>query len=403
MNPTLRRVAIALAWGAACIVAVTLGLQRYAASTNAGQPDLGTYFLPAAQAIVGGESPWSVAGYFYSPLVALLLVPVADGSIAVEYWTALRLLAGAASCVLAAFAFVPRGAWFRAGIVAVVALVTLLWSWPTTVSLWLGQVELIVLLSLAATAYFHSRGHRYASGIALGAAAVLKTWPALFVFWLVRRRWRTRARYWAGVATAAIAAVIMAVLVGGFPGVVDMVSSPFRGADQELAANSVWGVGRLLFSANPMAEPVVDSSALRWTVSVVLALCVLALLATTLIWPGPGPIALFNLVLLVILLLPVSHFFYLILALPALWWWVARAVDDPRRVECWVVLGVLALWWVAAFRVSPDGDGLASTSWRSLLLVFTTSLAAATASVIGASRIDSHGAEIRERAMSSPA
>ena len=119
-----------------------------------------------------------MAGYFYSPLVALLLVPVESTTFATEYWTALRIAAGIAACAFAAFACTPRGSWLRTGIVCVGALITLMWSWPATLDLWAGQVEFLVLLAMSIAAFAESRRHRFITGFALGIGAVIKTWLA---------------------------------------------------------------------------------------------------------------------------------------------------------------------------------------------------------------------------------
>ncbi len=62
-------------WLAAGAAAVALGIQRFTDAAFDAQPDLNGFFLPAARAIAAGDSPYTVAGYFYSPLVALLLHP----------------------------------------------------------------------------------------------------------------------------------------------------------------------------------------------------------------------------------------------------------------------------------------------------------------------------------------
>ncbi len=373
-------------WTIAGLAAVALGYQRFRQAIGNGQPDLGQYFLPAARAILAGDSPYEVVGYFYTPLVALLMAPFAESPWAVEYWTVLRILCGIASCVLAGLAFSRPGEWLRAGFITLVAVVTLLWSWPATVSLWLGQVELLVLLALLGSVYFEARGRPILAGFALGAAALVKTWPALFALWLLRSGWRTRGRQWIGLAAAGALAIVMAMVVAGPSGVLSMLQGPLSGADQPLAANSVWGVTRVMFSGSSIAEPLVEAPLARWTIAVVLMMWVLALLVVTLMRPGSASIALFNTVFTVILLLPVSHFFYAILALPALWWWFGQLMRTPRDPRVWIPVSALGVWWVVVFRITPDGDGLASTTWGSVALMFGASLLAATVSVVCAAR-----------------
>lgn len=357
-------------------------MQRYAAAAGDPQPDFGGFFLPAARSIVAGESPYLVSGYFYSPLVALLLTPFASSDAAVPAWTVMRIAAGIVACVVAAFACTPRGNLLRTGMLALLALVTLLWSVPTSLDLWAGQVELLVLLVLVTAALAETRGWKFTAGFALGLAAVVKTWPALFTVWLLRAGWRSRARQWVGVAAAALVAIALAALTGGSEAVIDMIRAPFTGAEQPLlAANSVWGLPRVLFSDSPMAEPIIESPALRIVTTVILVVWVAALGVVALVRPGPPVISLFNVTFLVILLLPVSHYFYVIYALPALWWWAARVIEKPRSAIAWAVLSVLALWWIAVFRIAPAGDGFMITTWPSLLRIFSACLVAATVSV----------------------
>lgn len=380
-------IATTFSWLTAATAAVVLGIQRFTDAAFDPQPDLTGFFLPAARALAAGESPYTVAGYFYSPLVAVILAPFADQTWVTAYWTALRIVAGIGACVITAVAFTPRGAWLRAGMIATLALVTLLWSWPSTLDLWAGQIELIVLLALGCAVYAKSRGSRFWAGFALGMGAVLKTWPASFALWLMRRGAQRRAREWIGVAAAAGVAVVLAVATGGVVAVLDMVFGPLQGGDQPLlAANSIWGISRVLFSETPMADPLVVSPSLRISLAVVLAVWLAALGVVILARPGPPGVSLFNVAFVVILALPVSHYFYVIYALPLMWWWAARALDRPHSAARWAVFATMLVWWVIVFRIPPEGDGFMATTWSSLLRIFITCLCGLTVSVIAASR-----------------
>lgn len=384
------RVAATIAvWTVAALAAAVLSVQRFREAAFEPQPDFGGFFLPAAQAIASGGSPYSVDGYYYSPLVALLITPFAESPVALEAWTLMRILAGVAACALLALACAPRGDRLRGGAVALLAVVTLFWSWPTTLDLWAGQVQLLVLLALAVAAFAQTRGHRLLVGIALGMAAVIKTWPALFAVWLLRRGARRRGREWIGVLIAAAVAAGLALVTGGAQGLAAMLASPFAGSEQPLlAANSVWGVPRLLFSRTPVGDPLYVSPVLQTITTIVLAILVVGLGAITLLRPGPAVVALFNTAFLVILLLPVSHYFYVICALPLLWWWGGQVLRAPRSALRWVVFGVLAVWWVVVFRISPEGDGFMTTTWPSLLRIFGACLVAAIVSVVAAALLD---------------
>jgi uncharacterized membrane protein len=383
-NRARRLTALGL-WVLAAGTAIVLGVRRYRAALAEPQPDLESFFLPAARAVRNGIDPYDVVGYFYPPPVALILAPVADAPNAPEFWTALRLIAGVAACVLAALACTPRGDGIRSGVVAVIALVTLLWSVPTSLDLWAGQVQLLVLLALCGAALAEVRERRFLAGLALGAGALLKAWPAMFGLWLLRRGARHRGRQWLGVAAAAAIAVVTALLVAGPAGVVSMIASPLSGGDQPvLTANSVWGLPRLLFSDTPMASPLIESPMLRIAATIVLLVWIAGLGIIALVRPGEAFVSLFNIAFVVILLLPVSHYFYVIYALPTLWWWVSRVLSGERSAVTWIALCTSAAWWIVVFRIPPAGDGFMTTTWPSQLLIFSASAVAATVSVLAA-------------------
>ena len=118
-----------------------------------------------------------------------------------------------------------------------------------------------------------------------------------------------------------------------------------------------------------------------------LAVWIAAVAVLVLARPGPAFIALFNLAFAVILLLPVSHYFYVLYAVPTLWWWGAQVLHRPRPARAWIAFGVLAAWWIVVFRVPPAGDGFMTTSWPSLLLIFGASAIAVTVSAVAAASL----------------
>jgi ABC-type nitrate/sulfonate/bicarbonate transport system permease component len=77
-----------------------------------------------------------------------------------------------------------------------------------------------------------------------------------------------------------------------------------------------------------------------------------------------------------------------IYALPVLWWWGARILDQPRAAVRWLVFGAMLIWWIVVFRISPEGDGFMTTTWQSLLRIFAATLLAATVSVLAAASSD---------------
>ena len=230
----------------------------------------------------------------------------------------------------------------------------------------------------------HATGSGLWSGISIGSAVLVKTWPALFSLWHVRRQARGRREEWLGIVVAAAVACALALAVGGWQAMVDMVASPFRASDQPLAAYSVWGVPKILFTASGIAEPLVVSPLLRVGLTVVLAIWVIGLLVLVMWHPGDPVTALYNTVFVIVLLLPVSHLVYLIYPLGALWCWLAAALAPGRPMRKWVTTAVLGVWWFVSFRIAPTGDGVASITWPSLVLIFTTTLVAASTSVLAA-------------------
>lgn len=391
-----------LAWMGAALVALGLAVVRFRAVTaSAGGPDFEGSFLGAARAIRAGTSPYDVVGYVYSPFVALILVPLADVPWARTAWTVALLVAALLACFAVATAAVrpdppdrgtpgARLSLHRPAVFAFAAA-TLMLSWTFSLELWMGQVDVLVLLAVALAMLATARQRRGASGLALGVAALVKTWPAGLGLWLLRRPLRPRRREWVGVLVAAALALALALAVGGPQGVVDMVAAPIRMSSQPLVAYSVWGAGTVLFTESGLAEPLVLSSVLRIAVPLVLAAWVTALVLVILRRPGSGVIALPNLAFALVLLLPVSHYVYLLLPLPALWWWAARVLENPRHWRPWVVAAVLLAWWYLAMRRIPPGDTYLTTDVTSFLLIFGSTLLAASVSVWGASRASVRG------------
>jgi hypothetical protein len=377
-----------LGWVGAWCVALFLGWKRFESATAGdGGPDFERVFLGAARAVLEGTSPYDVAGYVYSPFVAFLLVPIAEQPWARTAWIAVLVAAGLVACLAATLASVRPTHPLHRPLVFVLATGTLFLSWTLSLELWMGQVDVLVLLAVALAMLAAAHGIRGGAGLSLGLAALVKTWPAALVLWLLRRPLRGRGLDWLGVVAAGALAVGLALAVGGVPAVVDMVAAPIRMSSQPLVAYSVWGAGTILFTDSGLAEPVLVSDALSLAVRGALAAWVVGLLVVTLRRPGSPVISLLNVAFVVVLLLPVSHYVYLLLPLPALWWWAARVLETPRRWQPWAVTLVLLAWWYLAMRRIPPGDTYLTTDTQSFLLIFGSTLAAATVSVVAASRL----------------
>ena len=85
-------------------------LQRYRGGVADKSIDLTTYFQPAAQQILAGSSPYVVPGYVYSPLVAMLITPVANWDYLLPAWVVLNL-ACAVACIALMTAALRRQHW----------------------------------------------------------------------------------------------------------------------------------------------------------------------------------------------------------------------------------------------------------------------------------------------------
>ena len=374
------------AWvGAACVTAVLIAA-RYVAAMSQVQPDLYTYFLAAARAMREGSSPYAVEGYFYTPFVAIVLAPLADVPWAQTAWTIAMLAAACGLACFASLACTPRWPSYHRAWLFVIAIVSLLWSWPITMEFFLGQVNLFVGLAIALAAYFASRGRSFSAGMGLGLAAAIKTWPVFLLLWVLRRGARARMRTVLAVALWGAVMVVLALSFGGGSTLATMITSPFRGTNQDVLAYSVWGLGQALFGGIQDFTPLVVSPVARGVVAIVLAIAVVALLVVVLRHPGADVISLYNIVFVVILLMPISHQVYVLLPLPALWWWIAEAARSPKTTLNWVVVAVLTGWWVICFRLAEFGLN-ERTAVATAVAIVTSTLIAASASTIGAALI----------------
>jgi hypothetical protein len=147
-----------------------------------------------------------------------------------------------------------------------------------------------------------------------------------------------------------------------------------------------------LFSRTGFARPLFVSSGVRLAVTAMLLAWVVGLLVTALRTPGDPSLCMWNVMLCEVLLLPVSHLWYTLYALPLLWIWGSRALErapkwDYREIA---VLAVLLVWWIVQYKrrtnqdLGPDPTMLSSARY---CLVFGANLIACTFSVIGAATV----------------
>lgn len=369
------------------LIGLVLSVQRY---TDAVGSDVGTdlrTFVDAAGHVRDGGSPYAEPGYAYSPFIAWMLVPFEGFDVAVGPWTAMSIAALWGAVALVTATFWPALSWWQRPVLACVGLVTALYSALLSLDLWLGQTDPLLPLASAAAVFFAARNRQVASGIALAFGAIIKSWPVGLGLWMFRRG--VPHRGWLILATVATGLLFLAIaLVVSGPGLfAQWYERTAALSEQDLVAYSVWGAGRHLFTDSGALHPLTVAPPVGSIVSWALAAVVLALIAWTLWAPGDDALAMWNIAAAVVLLLPVSHLWYLLLVLPLLWTWVAHALAAPKRIGPLLAVGVLAVWWVVSFRLPPlDNQFGASTS--QYVAVVATTLIALAVSVFLASRID---------------
>ncbi len=358
-----RRAGVVVLWLGAVGVAGLLVRARLSGVEGFGDPgfDFWGYYVPAGRALASGGTPYGVYGYVYSPLIAAATVPVLATAWPLTAWTLLQLAAGLAAVVLAVLAVRDELPGWRTPVFAGFAVVTLLWSWSTWLSLALGQVELLVLVCLAAAMTADRRGHPAAAGTAVAVATLVKTWPAFSVLWLLRRGMRRRGRALAAVAVTLAAATAVFVSTLGPSVLGEWAAATRSGSMRPIVSYSAFGVGRELFAGGAGFEPFLRSPVLRWGVTGVLVLVALALVALVLRRPGDPRLALWHLVGCGLFLQPVNNLNYLLLLVPLVWLHAARLLDPSRRwrtsVASTLVAAAVLAWWVVAHRLFDQSRG----------------------------------------------
>jgi hypothetical protein len=377
-----RTVVAAALWASVVLGTAVLVVERFRGAVgdaSAGM-DLG-FFLEGARAVEADGTPYAADMYVYSPLLALVLGPVEGGARAqLDWWTTMSLAAG-----VGAVALVVASLWQDLGtlarpLVAGVASVTLLASWPVVLILWLGQVDLVLLALLALAVLLGARGRPTAGAFVVGLAAALKTWAGGLVLWGFRRGGDWRASL-VGVGAAIGLTVLVSTVAVGWNAVPQWVVRTLAASDQSLTSYSAWGAGRDLFTASGvLARPLVESATLATVATVVLGAWALALLVVALRRPGDARVSAWNIMACLLLLLPVSHLAYRVLALPLLWVWPAL-VQRAGRAHWAVLMAVLGVCWYLGFRLVPGdpgsvdagiylavlGSAYVSTTWSTLL------------------------------------
>jgi hypothetical protein len=375
-------------WGVALIVTVVLVERRYQAAVSGPVGGDFSVYLHAARQIAAGHSPYQSNHLFvYPPPLALFLVPFVHAAPIHVFraWTIVELVA----LVAGAGAFVgieaPRLKVWLQPVVFMFCIVTALHFWPLTLGLSLGQVDTFVFAVLMVSALAASRDRPGSRGALIGAAALLKAWPAAVAVSLFQRGMAHRFRALGAFVATVLAAPVLALAFGGGSGLMAFVESVFDSRSQHLVNDSVWGAPSLLFSNTGLARPLLVSGPLHAASAAVLLIWVLGLLVVALRTPGDKVMCTWNVTVCVVLLLPVSHLAYSLYCLPVLWLWSARSLKSNRsESRQLVVVAVLLLWWIIQTKSWPDSGSSSTIGALHYCVVFTANLVACTASVIGA-------------------
>lgn len=326
-------------------VGVRWALKRYTESLAWPPFDFENIFLPAANRILSGGSPFELGGYVHSPVAALSIAALKTlGADPEEVWLALITLAAFLGCVAWTIALTQgRAMWLRGSLLAV-AFLTVFTSRALERQLWLGQYDTWILLGMGLALLCHLRGWRVAAGFLLGVGALLKLWPAIFLVVLLNRNFRTRGHV-VGVAAAALSAIALCLPFGGFRGVFAMLSNAFALRDQGVIAYSGAGLGKALFMPGGQVAALLLSPALSTATAVAVTLAALALVVVT-VWRAADPSwCLVVVMTLSLLIVPVSHISYQLLSLPLLWLVVATFLGRPWHWSVWAPLLASSFWW----------------------------------------------------------
>ncbi|WP_164743471.1 glycosyltransferase family 87 protein [Microbacterium sulfonylureivorans] len=398
MGTNTRRALTVAAWIVVVAIGVMLSIQRF---RDAVGSDIGTdlrTFVAAAEHIRNGRSPYTEFGYVYSPLVAWLLLPFPDFDAAVGPWTAASIAAlwGAVAAVTATFW--RALSWWQRPVLAGVGIVTALYSALLSLDLWLGQTDTFLPLVAALAVFFASRNRQIASGVSLAFGAIIKSWPVGLGLWMFRRGVQQRGRLIAATVGTGAAFLLLALVIHGPQMFSEWIDRTLVLSEQDLVAYSVWGAGRHLFTQSAALEPLFVAPIVGTIVSWTLAAFIVALIVITLRRPGDDALSMWNIATAVVLLIPVCHLWYFVLALPLLWTWVAHALKGTRRLESLIAVAVMAVWWVIVFRLPPL-DNQFGESTPQYIAVVGSSLVALTLSVVLSARRDADRAVVVREAV----
>lgn len=288
--------------------------------------------------------------YVYSPLLALLLRPLARLPLeeAGHIWTLLCV-----ALLIAAVAIFAHALQLRLrehGALVALLLLTAFRFWPTVIEFETANVTIPVFF-LTSLLFLALRSERWKSfALVLAVGVLLKTWMLAFILLLlIRRRYRDLVLTMVAVAAGL---VILFTIVGWneFPPYLH-VTRQFS-HQEVMVAHSIYGISKLFFAPNLFLAPLVNSSFLLWTcrfflyVPLFLSLAYLVKVGNRI--PADDLPTVFALILVAFLLAStLSHQYYYMLALPLIWCTLANLWRMPRLANiyaaCLAIAGYLLL------------------------------------------------------------
>ncbi len=386
VRPRDRRLAWMLVWAGAVVASVTLIATQYRNVLRARVgPDFAIYFEAAAR-VARGVSPYGVAKFVYTPVVAIAIRPLTGTDIhhAFRIWTVANLVFVAITIALFLAATPRSGARWHGPVMLVVCAGSAAYFWPLKVAILLGQTDPLVTLVLMAAMLAGTRDYAASRGVLLSIAGLIKVWPWALVVVVAQTGLRDRRRLLAGFILTALVAPLTA-LVWGRHGLWGLWHNAFAARSQHQVSRSLWGTSNLLFTRTGFAQPLAVSGALHALFAVVMVAWVLALVVVALRTPGDAGLCMWTLLGCIVLLLPVCHTAYSLYLLPLVWIWVARALrGGTGRGITLAVAAVLVVWWLVMTHTWPDNGSSTATSSVTYSVDFFAALLALTASAGGA-------------------
>jgi len=321
------------------------------AESGLAQGDFHIYYAAAARLRDGQPLYRATSGtgagqaqYVYTPLIAMLTVPLTRWSLgtATRMWTAVCIFAMLAACGIFV-ATLGFAAPLKMPLVLFVVLTTFRY-WPTEIELGLGNVQMILLV-LSCTMMWAVHRNRWRWFIALFVLSVLtKTWMVgLLAVPIAERRWSV-----AGWCLLALALSFITMFASvGFQQIYDFAAITRSFSRQpDLICHSFYGFAHEYLAPNSLIEPFSRDPRLRYAF-LALAYCSVGVGFLMIVSSGPasGPhqrTVRFALMLVCMLLvLPVCHVMYYVLALPAIWILVAGALHHQHPAQSRYAAGFL--------------------------------------------------------------